>query len=95
MFNKIAKTIDNLFFWHTKAIITFTFILAIALYAFFVLKTDVDNNNQRQYIGGNTFVFVDGETGVNYFISTWGKYESITVRYNADGTVYVSEPLSE
>lgn len=95
MFNKIAKTIDNLFFYHTTTIITFTFILAIALYAFFMLKTDVDNNNERQFIGGSTFVFVDGETGVNYLINTVGRYESITVRYNADGTIYVSEPLSE
>ena len=36
-------------------------------------------------------VYVDPETGVNYLIYRGGYKGGITVRYNADGTVMVTE----
>ena len=44
---------------------------------------------------GITYTVVDNETGVNYIVvernSTYGKGISITPRFNADGSLYVSE----
>ena len=37
-------------------------------------------------------VFVDPETGVNYLFFDTAKGSGATPRYNADGTLYVSEP---
>lgn len=44
---------------------------------------------------GCTYALVDNETGVNYIVvernSKYGEGVSITPRFNADGTLYVSE----
>ena len=40
---------------------------------------------------GNTYIVVDNETGVNYIVVGGSNGVSITPRFNADGTLYVSE----
>ena len=38
-----------------------------------------------------TYIYVDPETGVNYFVIDKTYSSAMCVRYNSDGTVYVSE----
>lgn len=49
----------------------------------------VDTNNQLEITDWNTEVYVDPITGVNYLVNSWTG--DLTERYNADGTLFVSE----
>ncbi len=50
----------------------------------------VEGNKTNEII-----VYVDPETGVNYLIYTSYKQGGITVRYNADGSIMVTEKDGE
>ncbi len=46
---------------------------------------------EKSSYADDTNVIVDKETGVNYFVKYTDKGVGICPRYNADGTLYVSE----
>lgn len=48
-----------------------------------------DNNTLKICTGYDFSVFVDPDTGINYLVNTWDG--AFNERYNADGTLYVSE----
>ena len=50
----------------------------------------VDNNVTDD--GHSVDLYVDPETGVQYFVMNHGNAGAICPRYNADGTLYVSAP---
>ena len=43
------------------------------------------------YDSGNVYVYVDPETGVNYLIFYGTRRGGMSPRYNADGSLYVTE----
>ena len=55
-----------------------------------------DENNSKDdtvpvYVNDSVSTYIDPETGVNYLIYHVADRGGITVRYNADGTLYVTE----
>lgn len=50
-----------------------------------------ENTTEEQSLGGNdVYIYVDEKTGVNYFIYDGYYSGGMTMRYNADGTIYVT-----
>lgn len=47
--------------------------------------------NSHNGLYGDTYIAVDNETGVNYIAVERNNGVSITPRFNADGSLYVSE----
>lgn len=51
-----------------------------------------DSENPRKKTDNNSItVYVDNETGVNYYVYCGGYSGGMTIRVNADGSPYVSE----
>ena len=96
MLNRTRDRIADIDFYDMLGKIVAPLMIAIIVIwcAFSVVK---GAKSENEYIinDANTMIFVDGETGVNYIIYKGVRETSITVRYNADGTVYVSEKESE
>lgn len=67
------------------------FILLAVIVSLLKVTAGVKNENEYSPHGTRTTIFVDDETGVNYILYTGVRETSISVRYNADGTIYVSE----
>ena len=48
------------------------------------------SGQEKGFLGGNLYIYVDTETGVNYFVM-YEYYKAIMCpRYHADGSLYVS-----
>ncbi|MDH6364502.1 ABC-type oligopeptide transport system substrate-binding subunit [Enterococcus sp. PF1-24] len=60
------------------------FVLALAC----IIFSACESNSKP--LSGGTDVFVDSETGVNYLKYKTARGSSLSVRYNADGTIYVT-----
>ena len=72
-----------------KKIISLILVIAIILLVGCAETTEADT--QIDYIqDGNSYIYVDKETGVNYIVYSAYYKAGITVRLNADGTPYVS-----
>ena len=77
-------------------IILFVFAIAGFIFGCATTTTQASNNTfEIKYENSNAdktiYTTVDTETGVNYIIACSGKGISIIPRYNADGSLYVSE----
>ena len=72
-------------------------LLALFLFLFLVSCNVLDEGetNSKKDLerleSSSVYVFVDPETGVNYLIYAAGYKGGICVRYNSDGSVFVSE----
>lgn len=68
-------------------------ILLILLITALILRvTGCASKVQTVGLGGTTRIVVDEETGVNYIFHTFSDIGcGMSPRYNADGTLYVSE----
>lgn len=71
------------------------FIAIFAILCMFLVGCSSD----LEHIDGNdtnyVVVYVDPETGVNYLVFQKGYRGGITVRYNADGSIMVTEKEGE
>lgn len=66
--------------------------IAMCLFLMMCMLCGCGSENKRQATD-NTFVtiYVDKDTGVNYYIYCGGYSGGMTIRVNADGSPYVSE----
>ena len=61
-------------------------------------SSDQDQNQgtvQSAYDSHKMHIYVDPETGVNYLVYESYRRGGVSVRYNADGTLYVSDVATE
>lgn len=92
MLNRIKDKIANIDFHNVLGTISMGVVLVAFIVLFgFIIAAGAENESEHIISDRNAHIFVDSETGVNYILYKGVRETSITVRYNADGTIYISE----
>lgn len=67
------------------------FIVILAILCMFLVGCESDLKSIEKNTYSEVMVYIDPETGVNYLVYKEGYKGGITVRYNADGSIMVTE----